>query len=144
MKYRSSQHHISSSSEHELIKVNSQDSEVSSHSYPIESTTDAQQPRHHSQTLSRSFSGLMSGLHGAVQVSVSHSSVIFDGTHTHVAAEEQHFQNGRWSQQSMEGTWTGDQSAEAIAQLHQASRPNSRLRNRPKAFRPLPRAGKTK
>ena len=86
----------------------------------------------------------MSGLNGAVQVSVSSSSVVFDGTHTHVEAEEQHFRDGRWSQQKLEGTWEGDQSAEAIKQLSRASRLNSRLRSKPKVIRPLPRASKNK
>ncbi|MAD61126.1 MAG: hypothetical protein CMH49_06410 [Myxococcales bacterium] len=144
MKYRSSQPHVSTSNDCELIKVSSQDNAVTPHSYPLESPNCTPQSRQQSQTLSQSFSGLMNNLNGAVQVSVSRSSVVFDGTHTHVAAEEQHFQDGRWSQQSMEGTWTGDQSAEAITQLHRASQSSSRLRSRPKVIRPLPRASKTK
>ena len=144
MKYRSSQPHLSNSDDCKLIKASSQDNAVAPHSYQLESPSYPPQSHQQSQTLSRSFTGLMNGLNGAVQVSVSRSSVVFDGTHTHVAAEEQHFQDGRWSQQSMEGTWTGDQSAEAITQLHRASQSSSRLRNRPKIIRPLPRAGKTK
>ena len=140
MKYRSSLP-IPSSHETELTSVPPQTIESRQNDFPITSNTVQQ---YQQQRLSQSFTGLMSGLNGAVQVSVSSSSVVFDGTHTHVEAEEQNFRDGRWSQQKLEGSWEGDQSAEAIKQLSRMSKLNSRLRSRPKAIRPLPRASKNK
>ena len=87
-------------------------------------------------------SGLLGSMQGAVQVSVSRSSVVFDGTHTHVEAEEQHFVDGQWQQQSIEGKWEGDQSREAIQQLSKRSIFGQRLRSKPKQLRPLPRGRK--
>ena len=142
MKYRSSLP-IPNSHESELTSLPPQVIESTQNDFPLVSNP-VQQYHQQSQRLSQSFTGLMSGLHGAVQVSVSSSSVVFDGTHTHVEAEEQHFRDGRWSQQKLEGSWEGDQSAEAINQLSRATRLNSRLRSRPKVIRPLPRANKTK
>ena len=142
MKYRSSLP-IPSSHETELTSVPTQTIESKQNDFPLGSST-VQQYQQQRQRLSQSFTGLMSGLNGAVQVSVSSSSVIFDGTHTHVEAEEQNFRDGRWSQQKLEGSWEGDQSAEAIKQLSRTSKLNSRLRSRPKAIRPLPRASKNK
>jgi hypothetical protein len=85
---------------------------------------------------------VVSGMHGVVNLSVSRSSVVFDGTHTHVESEEQTFSNGRWDQQKIEGVWAGDQSHEAIQQLTKTSKLASRLRQPPLPSRPLPRGRK--
>ena len=104
-------------------------------------------PKRHSlpqptQSRQPNMANVIGGLHGAVNLSVSRSSVVFDGTHTHVEAEEQTFSNGRWDQQRIEGVWAGDQSHEAIQQLTKTSKLASRLRQPPLPSRPLPRGRK--
>ena len=106
---------------------------------------------HHSRRLSTqshtlshrqtpSFAGLFGALPGATHVTVSRSSVIFDGQNTHVEAEEQRFEDGQWTQQRIEGTWSGDQSRAAIETLARGRAPlgQSQPSERTSTFRPLP------
>ena len=90
---------------------------------------------------SSSFKGLFGALPGATQVTVSRSSVVFDGQNTHIEAEEQRFVDGRWTQQRVEGTWSGDQSRVAIETLSRGRAPlgQGQSAERTPKFRPLPR-----
>ena len=89
-----------------------------------------------SSSFESNLSNLSQHLPGAIQMSVSRSSVVFDGQNTYVEAEEQNFTDGQWNQQRMEGVWAGDQSQAAIQSL---ARNRPRLTSRPKVVRPLPR-----
>ena len=89
----------------------------------------------HAQT--HLLSGMKGMMGGAVEVTMSRSSVVYDGERTYVEAEEQHLRGGRWEQQRMEGVWEGDQSREAIQRLSRQGRARHTLETRP-----LPRAKK--
>jgi len=95
----------------------------------------------YSHTASHSHSSLISGLRGmvggAVEVTMSRSTVIYDGQSTYVEAEEQQLRGGRWEQQRVEGVWEGDQSREAIQRLSRRSQARQSLKQRP-----LPRVKK--
>jgi hypothetical protein len=89
----------------------------------------------------QSYSSLLSGMRGmmggAVEVTMSRSTVVYDGERTYVEAEEQQLRGGRWEQQRMEGVWEGDQSREAIQRLSRQSRARQAL-----GIRTLPRSKK--
>jgi len=90
---------------------------------------------------SQSHSSLLSGMRGmmggAVEVTMSRSTVVYDGERTYVEAEEQQLRGGQWEQQRIEGVWEGDQSREAIQRLSRQSRARQAL-----GVRPLPRSKK--
>ena len=92
-------------------------------------------------TASHHFQSFEQLMGGAVHVSVSRSSVVFDGAHTHVQAEEHHLREGQWQQERLEGVWEGDRSQEMIARLsrrpHSSSLSGSRA---PRATLTPPRA----
>jgi hypothetical protein len=89
---------------------------------------------------SHTLAGLVGDLSGAVQVSVSRSSVMFDGKNTHIEAEEQRYVGGEWSQQRVEGVWEGDHSQAAIQRLSRTASPfKGGLTSRRSTKRPLPR-----
>ena len=89
---------------------------------------------------SHTLAGLVGDLSGVVQVTVSRSSVMFDGKNTHIEAEEQHYIDGEWSQQRVEGVWEGDQSQAAIQRLSRTASPfKGGLTSRRSTKRPLPR-----
>ena len=90
-----------------------------------------------SQSQSSLLSGMRGMVGGAVEVTMSSSTVIYDGERTYVEAEEQQLRGGRWEQQRMEGVWEGDQSREAIQRLSRQSRARKVI-----GQRPLPRAKK--
>lgn len=84
-----------------------------------------------SNELGRSgIAGLAGMMDSAVQVSMSRSTVVYDGARTYVEAEEQELRDGRWEQRRVEGVWEGDKSREAIERLSRA--PRSTLTRRPR------------
>ena len=79
---------------------------------------------------SSGIAGLAGMMDSAVQVSMSRSTVVYDGARTYIEAEEQELRDGRWEQRRIEGVWEGDKSREAIERLSRA--PRSTLTRRPR------------
>lgn len=132
--------HSLQGSEEEMIK------RTSTHLTPSSpQMTPTRSLRHAQSPSNRQHSGLSSifgALSGAIEVSVSRSTVIYDGQNTHIEAEEQRYEEGQWTQQQLGGTWAGDQSIAAIEALSRgrsALLVRSQQMEQSTRLRPLPR-----
>ena len=61
-------------------------------------------------------------MEGATQMTVTRQEVIFDGTQTHVEAEQQEFDGQRWTRKHAEGTWEGNQTHKMIREMSKSGR----------------------
>lgn len=74
-------------------------------------------PRQAVSTPAHSLSGLSGMMGQATSITVSRSTVVFDGQQTFVEAEEQRYVDGQWDRQRVEAVWEGDRSRDAIQGL---------------------------
>lgn len=100
--------------------------------HPLSPQSPAQISSHQPRALNaRLYSAQRSNLAGlgmmmesATSITVSRSTVVYDGQRTYVDAEEQRYAHGRWTRDHVEGVWEGDRARDVIQGLSaRAKRP---------------------